>query len=311
MVTLQLPVTEELLTTSVPLGARRSSTEGRAHSALVWFLTAAPRHMRLLRHALLLAALAVPLASCADAGAGVKKVEGNPYRARPLGAMADLGTDVYTFVVPVKIGGDRWFLVGRAKWEGDVTLLTAPDGRIPLFPRENDAWELAERVMPSNPTQRGLARMMRDTRQKMIGNRTIDLDAARKFALELDHDLVTPEGVMEAWELFGWAGELFPAPRPSRIELEVEPQRARDRKDKEALEALRASVRALHAVVIRARQFHMQQGKFGTAAWPFGGDVWAGHDDERIAHALLSAYDAFAERLSEDVGDVERSVKGQ
>ncbi|HYD52323.1 MAG TPA: hypothetical protein VEA99_06840 [Gemmatimonadaceae bacterium] len=267
---------------------------------------------RVIRSLLLAALVAAPLAACSgrDARASASTAEGNPHRTRPDSVMPGLGAESFNIVVPIRITGQQWYVVGRAVWEGSAVLFTAPGGRIPLFEVEKDAWAFAERVLPpQSEGGRSLSRTMRDYREKVIANRAIDLDAVKRYAVNGDHDAARPETVLEGWQLLAWAGELFVAPQPSRYELSVEAQPASDRAELPAPQALRASVTALHALVLRSVAFNAKTtGTRGSPEWPFGGGIWSDDDDERIGAALLAAHAAFSERLSEDVKGVEYSV---
>jgi hypothetical protein len=225
------------------------------------------------------------------------------------GEVPDAMTDStpLTVIIAVTVGRPR-YVIGRASFDGQELIVSAPDGRIPEFETEAAAWEFVARVLPTPRDSEEAALHAMLAQQSKGQPLPVDLDRVRAWAAHPRPDAAGPEAVLTAWSVLAMAGELpaVPSPDPMGLAFTLNPPGGGQPSDNERLGA---SVMTLNWIVIDANRRSAREGGTQAAvAWPADTVAWKPADAGRVAAALGPAAETFIRRLSTDVAGIERAL---
>ena len=202
-------------------------------------------------------------------------------------------------------GTPRW-AIARVSLDGEEVLVSAPDGRIPVFGDADSAIAFAARVLPHEPDAEQAVLWDSLGRAMSQEGFRYDLDAAYAWSTSPRREMLSPDSLLATWSLLALASEL--PERPGADPMGMALARGEDgRETLSEMQELRLSLMKVDLVVSLAAR-EPGRGTRAPVAWP-PGDMWTDADAARVARYLEPAVVAFTARLSDDVDGVARALR--
>lgn len=264
----------------------------------------------------LLAPATVPTARLAERVAERGAERGAPARVdiprqpmrRPPHRIASPDTFDVSVAAMLRVRGESRWIIVRTTMAGAAMVVSAPDGRIPLFTSADSAHAWAERTLPA-PTmtpeearfREGMAR-----RFERAGLFDCDVDQAYAWAAAPRRVGLAADTLLADWTLLAMASELAPATPGDPVGI----AQARGETDARTLTETEELALALAKVDLVVRLAQGERKRLGdplVAKWP-PAPYWSDADAARVARAMRPAIVAFAARLTGDVDGVAQAL---